>query len=430
VIAGLQLPHLSTHDPELFGEGTLDPLGLASLSNRLAEEIVPWVTARMYRIRFITAIAVASRVVEPMIDRIAVDGVTSPSLAFEWLVLEALARGHLPEDATFRVPGIEKARAVRIRNGHLDGMSYLKVPKVFGFHGVYKRLAIGMRVVDDNLDLMERGDRLVRTWEREQAMAGFADGLRRTDGGSFLRTLQTEVSRALQMGKVATSSVAHVWSKLVKTLRPDSPGTRERRLLHRWLTDREEPIRRELVLGLENQNSEGEEWEALRFLRKSASAELSLRLKAINQYELFSELLQTAFDLLRRVSTAAGTQPVSHEQLTSNELLTDISLRLPKVTEEAVEALEVLALGSDFEKAFGRFNSVYSTAQLVDELLDHHCQVQAEKLPAGKRPWFEITPEGFIARIQFRLDTIPSLSGSYLHPYRVQSVRRFLEDLR
>ena len=93
---GLQLPHLSSYDPGLAGEGSLDPLGLASIADKLAEEVLPSVTARMSRIRFLTATAVATRVTEPFSDELASDGVTPPYLAFEWLLVEALARRSAP----------------------------------------------------------------------------------------------------------------------------------------------------------------------------------------------------------------------------------------------------------------------------------------------------------------------------------------------
>ena len=57
----LSLPELSEADPQLAGEGTLDPVGLAPIADRLAELLVPGVRSRMQRIRFLTAAAVGAQ---------------------------------------------------------------------------------------------------------------------------------------------------------------------------------------------------------------------------------------------------------------------------------------------------------------------------------------------------------------------------------
>ena len=56
-IAGLSLPEISAFDPPVAGEGSLDPMGLAALSDRLADLLVPGIRSRMQRIRFVTATA-------------------------------------------------------------------------------------------------------------------------------------------------------------------------------------------------------------------------------------------------------------------------------------------------------------------------------------------------------------------------------------
>src|SRR5437899_7267851 len=109
MLPGLVLPHLTEADPDLAGEGSLDPLGLAPLAELLAEEIAPSITARMSRIRFITAMAVCSSATEGFAELPPGDGVSTPYLAFEWLLVTALARERsLPEEALAAVPGIMK----------------------------------------------------------------------------------------------------------------------------------------------------------------------------------------------------------------------------------------------------------------------------------------------------------------------------------
>src|SRR5947209_3019706 len=127
MLAAPPLPFLTEVDPEQAGEGSLDPLGLAPVADRLADEVARGVTARMSRIRFVTAIAVGALATETLGDAVAADGVSPAYLAYEWLVVEALARDkYLPPPATLRVPGIEKARSVVARGVHMDSRSYLK----------------------------------------------------------------------------------------------------------------------------------------------------------------------------------------------------------------------------------------------------------------------------------------------------------------
>ena len=59
------IPYRSESDPEVQGEGSIDPLGLATVADHLADWILPGITARMWRPRFLTAMVVASAVVEP-----------------------------------------------------------------------------------------------------------------------------------------------------------------------------------------------------------------------------------------------------------------------------------------------------------------------------------------------------------------------------
>ncbi|HEU4476591.1 MAG TPA: hypothetical protein VFR71_07860, partial [Methyloceanibacter sp.] len=139
-------------DPLVTGEGALDPLGLAMIGDRLADQILPGLRARMSRPRFVTALAVSAAVCDGLEDRFAADGITPAYLVFEWLVVEAFVR-ESDEEATRRIPGIQKARDVQSSGDAMCARTYLKTPTVFGFHGVYKPLARHLNLVDDELRL-------------------------------------------------------------------------------------------------------------------------------------------------------------------------------------------------------------------------------------------------------------------------------------
>jgi hypothetical protein len=196
------MPFRTLADPETQGEGSIDPLGLATLADRLGEELLPGMRARMWRPRFLTAIAVTATIVEPLEDRLAVDGTTPPWLALEWYYVEAMAGATDGEDGALRrVPGIDKARRARRDGVPMNARRYLKTPKVFGFHGVYKRLARHIDLVDDELRLGDRGYALVRTWAKEQGIHEFLD-LERDDGAAKARrALREAVEAALGSGQ-------------------------------------------------------------------------------------------------------------------------------------------------------------------------------------------------------------------------------------
>src|SRR5438034_1254444 len=86
------LPFLTLPDPVTTGEGILDPLGLATISDRLADRILPGLAARMNRPRFLTAIAISALVCDGLEEEIAADGITLAYLVFEWLLVEGFAR--------------------------------------------------------------------------------------------------------------------------------------------------------------------------------------------------------------------------------------------------------------------------------------------------------------------------------------------------
>jgi hypothetical protein len=307
---GLTFPFVTDLDPDRAGEGSLDPLGLARLADRLADEIAPEVTARMSRIRFVTAIAACSQLLGEPADILSTDG-TPAYLAFEWHVVESFVRVS-PASGTDAVPGIQKARArLRDHRRHLNGPSYLETPKVFGFHGVYKRIARDIEVVDENLVLLPRGDELVATWEREQQLEGFARRLSRTRGGRLAQQLKGQVERALDKGGVELGYSSQWWPVISGAFGPGDAGGRERRQLWGWLVDPRWEVRREIALLIaRDRDSPSDERGAVeRLLAESLSAELRNRLRAIDGFEAAVRPLDDGFRLCARSPHSASHRP-------------------------------------------------------------------------------------------------------------------------
>src|SRR5689334_19267251 len=234
----VSLPFLTTYDPSATSEGTLDPLGLYQIADHLAVQLIPGVRERMQRIRFLTVIAVGALVTEGLEDNLQLKD-ASPYLVWEWLVVEALMRTKGGEPGIWGVPGTLVARRALRQHGYLDSRSYLKTPRIFGFHGVYKRLAMRLRLVDVHLNPGPNAEMLVDAWARS---SGF-NGLR--EAKSLLRDWQTQVVRCLRERPPRTKSnwTYRNWSELAEAFAPDLCKAQERRYLRNLLLDnREQPL--------------------------------------------------------------------------------------------------------------------------------------------------------------------------------------------
>jgi hypothetical protein len=167
-------PFLTSYDPPGTSEGTLDPLGLYQIADQLAVKLVPAVRERMQRIRFLTAMVVGALVTEGLEDdQRQRDG--SPYLVWEWLVVEALNRSMRDDPSVWGVPGTLMARRALEQHGYLDARSYLKTPRIFGFHGVYKRLASYLGLLDVHLGPGPNAEGLADAWARGKGLGALKD---------------------------------------------------------------------------------------------------------------------------------------------------------------------------------------------------------------------------------------------------------------
>lgn len=426
-VAGLTLPFVSTADPDTNAEGGLDPLGLAGIADRLANEIAPEVTARMQRVRFVTAIAACSALLIEPADTLGPDG-TPAYLAFEWLVVEALVRRR-PPGGIAAVPGAQLAgRRIREPRRHLNGSSYLNAPKVFGFHGVYKRLARDLRIVDDRFRMDQAGHPLLRAWERDAGLDGFVEQRRNTDGGRLAAAIKHQVQNATASGEVELGPTSRWWPEISRAFGPGEAGAGERKLLRGYLDDRQRPIRTELVgLVASADPTEDERAMTIRFAGATGiTSDLRQRLQAIIAYEAFVRQVADVFMLARLYSTQAPATRLKPEAVGVHEHVQTIAGALPALYVRAAEAMAVLGLDAELETQLGNFRDKYGTAQLVEAVLDRHGAVQSRK---GKRSWFERDEQGFVVRGIGFADGAFEPSEEFIHPYRLYALRRFCADL-
>lgn len=421
-LSGLTLPTLTTVDPPVAGEGSLDPLGTGALADRIADQLVPGVRARMGRVRFLTAMAVGSIVADEVGELLIVDGRATPPLAFEWLLLEGYVRRALTLPTG--IPGTTKAKGIRSSGGRLGASTYLKAPGVFGFHGVYKPLATGIELLTGALLPSARAADLVGVWEKEQDLPGFLNGATGSSGRKLKDRLVTAVRAAVAAGECVEPDRSSIWRELPHRLLPENPGAGEARLIRKWLSDH--PVRGELVrliLPLEL----APEVEVLTRVQAEASPELSIRIRAALAYERLTSHLDVAFQALLWRSSQLGSSPLTPVMAAELDSVVESSGEIPDRYEEAFDALSALDLAVSLEMQLGVFAERMAPAQLAEVLLQHHNRIQAGKVPHGKRPWFEPHGAGYVVRTRYRVFEAPE-RRPFPHPMRVWPLQRFLED--
>jgi hypothetical protein len=440
VVSGLALPQLTQADPEVAGEGSLDPLGLGSIAERLGDHLLPAITNRMRRPRLMTAMVVGSLATEGLEETSPpLDGRSTPSICFEWLLLESFIRRRnaLALDELIGVPGTAKVTAVVERNERLTIGNYLKTANVFGFTGVLMPLARASRLLDKERRPAERATELALVWEREHGLDGFADAAPKTTGGSLRRHIRTAVDQALQTGHCSVPQSSHLLGSLAGTLGPSHAGPTERRWLLRAIVEHADEVALEIARRLRSARGETNDQELLRHLSEQASAPLRLRLEAIVAYEGVATRLEAVLSQWRFRSTLAGTTAVTAEQVAGSDVPVAAASGLADRITAARDTISDLDphLATTLDELVAQFDGLTDPVELATAVMEHHHRVQSGKAPHGKRPWFEPsgtgTVEGFVVRPLYRLGEPPPPSFEHFgRPYRLAAYNALLGDLR
>ena len=429
------LPFLTLADPLTTGEGALDPLGLATIGDRLADQALPGLRARMSRPRFVTAMAVTAAVCEGMEDRVAADDVTPAYIVFEWLLVEAFVR--VGQNLTTKgTPGTLKAQRAKDAGVALSAKTYLHVPGIFGFHGVYKPLARHLGIIDEDMRLGDNGYALLKEWQQEQGLLGFLESsVTKGLGSSFRQLLRSAVEEGLARGHSTRSPTWRGWGLLAKHLAPGTIGPEESAFIRRMVLDQKGGTRGEVfrLLEVAQVNNEPESNIVRQVLIPEASVELGNRLTAIAAYEAVGTLLEDAFDWIRHLSSMAGARAITVSDYGKQSETHRIATELRGTFRFAEEALasSPLLLQQQLAALAKTFDRVRDTEQLFEAVLAHHGEIQKAKKPDGKREWFERGDRGAtFVRVPYRLIEPPKLRDWWSRPYRINTARSFLNDLR
>lgn len=104
------LPKLTTYDPEVKSEGSIDPLGLVPIADRLSVNLVPGVRERMSHPRYLSLISAGVALCQEYpANTMAKDGISNPIQVFEWLVVQSLVKKFKANGTLLGLPGSDKA---------------------------------------------------------------------------------------------------------------------------------------------------------------------------------------------------------------------------------------------------------------------------------------------------------------------------------
>lgn len=433
-MSAITLPFVSVADPAVRDEGAIDPLGLSTVADRLADWVLPGMTSRMARPRFLTAIAVSAKVCEGCAERPAGDGSSTASTVFEWLVVEGFAR-QTDREKVRQTPGIEKVSTALKAELQMSAKVYLKTPSVFGFHGVYKRLARHVGLVDDDMRLNANGYKLLRVWEREQGLEGFADGR-----GTVFRGWRDAVREAYEAGYSTRSTTWSGWEQLARHLAPSRTCEQEDQFLWRLLVHATGDQRGEILNLVAKPKcraaiaDSASDYDSVACLMPLSSPELASRWRVIQAFESFAGPLDDAFHRLQLLATNSGAQPVSAFDFENIKQIRSFAKQLPKSLRTAITLMADAPspLPGMFERIANYFESVTTGSELFEAILRRHTDVQKAKPPQGKREWFErAADDRVMVRPPHRRTDLPPDITIWLRPYRLRTaVKSFCDDLR
>lgn len=429
-----EFPFLTKYDPPGSSEGTLDPLGLYLIADQLATKLVPAIRERMLRVRFLTAMTVGALVTEGL-ESNPRHPETPPYLIWEWLVVEAIVRTFGQEPGLFwGVPGSYVTQKAIKQYGYVDHRSYLKTPRVFGFNGVYKRLAAHLSLVDTHLQFREpEGEELILSWSKDLDLGRF------NPSHAFCRKWRKAVEASLETSPPRTKTTwkKEDWRELAAAFLPHGAGTHEKSWLRKVLHSGDErsleafPEIWKLVAEYGDDSETINERMLHSKLHLAAPAYEGL-LETISTYERFCRILIDAFDILRNEATGRDAEGLGFLSLVGDDEFAQLAGKVQVTFQDAAIHLKKLGISSviRFEDRFHRFGEPMTPVDFAAALCEHHEDIQKGKSREGKRPWFErLGKDRIYLRRNYILKKRPALSETYVHDYRVKPIHRFYWDL-
>lgn len=430
----ISLPFLTAYDPPGTSEGNLDPMGLYQIADQLATLLVPAVRERMLRVRFLSAMAVGTLVTEGL-DADPRQPDSAPFFVWEWLVVEAMIRSRAEDKVLWGVPGTRVTRNAIRDHGYLDARSYLKTPRIFGFHGVYKRLAHRLDIVDVDLAPGRNAEALAEAWARGRGFRGLRDA----------QPLIDQWRRALRRGlderppRTRPQWNTEQWEELADSFRPDQAKGRERQVLRELLLSGGGARLGALpeIWKLQDRfEDDGYDERRLHELLAKREPSYATLLDAIRRYEEFARALQDGFDLLRAAASRRTGTGFHLPWIASDKEFAAAVRRLESRFVAAHRGLAEVGHGATeaaalLDRRFGAFAEPMEPVAIAMAMCQHHERVQREKSAEGKRPWFDrLGVDRIHLRQAYRIERPERQPKAFVHGYRGWPIRRFHEDLK
>lgn len=448
------LPRPTPLDDSTEPPSSVDPLGTQAHAERIADVLLPGLTARMWRPRFLTFVTVATRVAEGAKEKLNRwdDDILDARLAFERLFVSALVRQDVLtpgrwKAAVEKLPGKRLATAAfRANDTPLGTANFIDAQASNGPYGVMARLARHTGILDDADALGRHGEELLQAWAADNKLG--------------------DLERAPQIKRWVDATVALVdqrnwksrdwpgWKELAWLLRPDAMGRRERTVLQELLDA--DPIRsrcfellskpKSISVYLRSADGERTRNVLLKAVKPALAIEkyhtdrvIAAAIELADAYETVASYFQTAFDCVRwilaeRNSRATPNQIADDKQrrLVFRSLCNELpgaarclraaverGAAIAEIAErDLAEPLEVLAVQAETAAA--------SPLSLIETVLDRHRDVQKSK---GTAMWIH-PGERWTLMPGFAHDEQGELPyGRYLHTFRVENAFSFLKDL-
>lgn len=423
-----QLPRLSAYDPGAVGEGGLDPLGLASVADRIANLLAPGLRARMSSPRFVTATAVGAIAYQSLHELTGDQGSTTVDIAFEWLVVESLVR-YPGQGRSEGLPGSQKATRAKAAGERLSRRNYLNGPRVFGFTGVYRPFSRDVGVLTDEDLPGENAARLVSAWERDLKLPGFVNGVSGTEGGKLRKAIADACQQSLTKNECSAPANGQLLQDLASSLALQGAELHERRLLRELIATGEHEIRNELARMLvDTPPAFGtSQRELAKALLPGASPSASRALRASIDYEDAATALDNVFRrFLAHASQQHGAQ-ISASLALESPGLAELAPKIRALVSKALESAERVdpALREEMQHGLELFDRGFEPAQFFDALVERHEQVQADK---KKLSWLDQINKKWVVRIPYRNQSIDLQDETWTHPMRLVTLAKFLAD--
>lgn len=424
-----QMPRLSAYDPGAEGEGGLDPLGLSSVADRIADVLVPGIRARMSQPRFTTISAVGAVAYQTLHDLTADQGKTTVDIAFEWLVVEGMIRNP-GGGRTDGLPGSQKAARAKAASLRLSRGTYLSGPRVFGFTGVYRPFSRDVGVLTTHDLPAENAVRLVNAWESDWQLAGYFDGRSGTPGGRLRRDITDACKRTLEKGECATPTGGQLLRDLAEYLAPREAKSNERAVLRELIATGEHEIRNELSAKMiaHTPLEDITQRDLALQLIDGSSDRVRRALQAALDYEEAATALDNTFRRFLAHTAQQHGSIISPTDALRAPGLKELAPRVGDLVQCAISSVAELDdgfLNHETNLALQRFAYRFKPSELLEALVERHEQVQANK---KKLSWLDRLDGDWAVRIPYRNQSIDLNDSIWTHPMRLVTLAKFLRE--